>query len=311
MKLNTWEKMRGYSLLELMIAMAIGMFLVGVIASVLTGGQTSMSVIEGSSRVQENARFGLNTVSRFIRNAGDLNNIVVANTPLSNSTNPITRTVRTYSGNTYLTSTFTSATGLSWVFQNFGDLPNDANDLEAAGEFIGGINNTANGTALANTDQIVLRLQAFQDNLSFGCAGTVLNGDTRFVVHIYVNTNRQLVCEQREDVAGSVLSSAILAEGIDDLQIEYALVNVTNTQTQYLNAAEVVTAAAASSAVNRYGWVSVKSVRLSLSINSIANALPTNVSRTIQLADGPSNTYNDRLFRATFSDVVMLRNKGT
>jgi Tfp pilus assembly protein PilW len=45
---KTMQKQSGYSLLELMIASVLGIFLIGVIVSVLSGGQASVALIDGT-----------------------------------------------------------------------------------------------------------------------------------------------------------------------------------------------------------------------------------------------------------------------
>lgn len=90
---------RGVTLIELMIAMVIGFFLVGVVMSLYFNMRTSFRYQETFSRLQENGRFSLDMLARDIRMAGyngcgdltDLANVVNggATNPFLNFTTPV------------------------------------------------------------------------------------------------------------------------------------------------------------------------------------------------------------------------------
>lgn len=60
----------GLSLVELLVAMAISLVLIGGIYQVFFGSTTTYSVNENISRLQENARFALSFLERDVRQAG-------------------------------------------------------------------------------------------------------------------------------------------------------------------------------------------------------------------------------------------------
>lgn len=60
---------RGFTLIELMVAMTIGLFIVGGMVIAYTSGKQTYRVEEGISRLQENGRFALETIARDIRMA--------------------------------------------------------------------------------------------------------------------------------------------------------------------------------------------------------------------------------------------------
>lgn len=64
------KKSGGFTLIELMIAMLIGVFLLGGIIQIFQGTQQSSRVNENASRMQENGRFAMDILSREIRMAG-------------------------------------------------------------------------------------------------------------------------------------------------------------------------------------------------------------------------------------------------
>ena len=74
---------RGYSLVELMIAMAIGLVIVAAVLYVFASNRQSYRTTEGMSRIQENARISFELLARDIREAASVpcgNSIPVADT---------------------------------------------------------------------------------------------------------------------------------------------------------------------------------------------------------------------------------------
>lgn len=61
----------GVSLVELMIAITLGLVAVGAAMSIFLANRKSFALVEGLARVQENARFAVDMLSRDIREAGN------------------------------------------------------------------------------------------------------------------------------------------------------------------------------------------------------------------------------------------------
>lgn len=61
---------RGMTLIELMIAVVIGLFLVAVMGSIFVGSRTTFSAQESISRLQENGRFAVDTIAHDLRLSG-------------------------------------------------------------------------------------------------------------------------------------------------------------------------------------------------------------------------------------------------
>lgn len=68
---STWDQ-SGFGLVELMIAMTIGLILLGGIGYLYLGSRAAFRTTDNLSRMQENARFALDMMSRDIRMAGYL-----------------------------------------------------------------------------------------------------------------------------------------------------------------------------------------------------------------------------------------------
>ncbi|MBX2849678.1 MAG: PilW family protein, partial [Acidiferrobacterales bacterium] len=67
---NTHNVEQGYTLLEVLIAMALGLFLVGILITVYIGAQGTFRTTNEVSRSQESTRFAVNFLTRDIRMAG-------------------------------------------------------------------------------------------------------------------------------------------------------------------------------------------------------------------------------------------------
>ena len=64
------QKQLGFTLVEAMVSMAIGMFLILGAFTVYTQGAYSFKTIEGTSRIQENLRFAFDMLEPDVRLAG-------------------------------------------------------------------------------------------------------------------------------------------------------------------------------------------------------------------------------------------------
>lgn len=82
---------QGIGLVELMVAMVLGLFLIGGVIQIFIGTKSSYRVMEGMSRLQENARYAMSTISREINAAGYMGCLDI--TPQSNKPDKITNTL--------------------------------------------------------------------------------------------------------------------------------------------------------------------------------------------------------------------------
>ncbi|WP_051311074.1 PilW family protein [Zooshikella ganghwensis] len=64
------KKQQGFTIIELMIAMLLGLFLMGGIISIFNSNQQTFRMLNGLSTMQDNARFAFDTISQDIRMAG-------------------------------------------------------------------------------------------------------------------------------------------------------------------------------------------------------------------------------------------------
>jgi type IV pilus assembly protein PilW len=70
MKRTVFRGSRGFSLIELLLALALGLIVVTGIVQLFVGNSRSYSVMTGQARLQENGRFALDLIARAARSAG-------------------------------------------------------------------------------------------------------------------------------------------------------------------------------------------------------------------------------------------------
>ena len=75
---------RGFSLVELMVAMLIGLIILAAVVQIFVGSNATYRLDEGLARVQEGARFSMDFLAKDIRMAGYMG----CNSKLKYSTTP-------------------------------------------------------------------------------------------------------------------------------------------------------------------------------------------------------------------------------
>ena len=79
----------GFSLVELMVAMTIGLVITMVIAEMFVGNKRTYTVQDENARMQENARFALSLLTRQIRMAGFKRSECASGTCFFDAANPV------------------------------------------------------------------------------------------------------------------------------------------------------------------------------------------------------------------------------
>ena len=69
-RMTFYKRQQGLSLVELMVALVISVFLLGGVVQVYTANKSTYRFSEAMSRIQENARYALDTMARDLRMAG-------------------------------------------------------------------------------------------------------------------------------------------------------------------------------------------------------------------------------------------------
>lgn len=148
----------GFSLIELMVAMVLGLIMLGAIGAIYMSSKRTYSTTETLSRSQESARFASQFAARELRMAG-YNNIFESGL--------VTR---------------------SLVFPAVGT-------TFAAGQVIAGVNNSAGtGTVKAGTDTVSYRYGGNTAGAVRDCTGTAVAAGLPTTVVLFISDTNQLTC---------------------------------------------------------------------------------------------------------------------
>ncbi len=324
---------RGLTLLELMVGMSIGLFLVLGVGQIFVNNSTTFRMQEGMARVQEGGRYGMQRIASSIRGAGFFGcaglgivtpNVIAKSPPsdLSSITGntPIGGLNDVTSGNAYGAAAGT-----------------DVVTLRGAGD--AGVGLTGNTTAVNANIQVVNGYKQFAANdllLITDCAtadlfratsASMSAGKTTIVHASNTNTSNKLSKPYGKDAivlklftfsyfvkdtgrdnyrGDDILSLYVrdidntdyeLVEGVSDLQVLYGVdTDANRTADRYMDATAVG---------NASNWGGVVSARISLLIDSVDDALATTATSTFL----GNSTSSSRRLKKEFTGLFVLRNR--
>lgn len=315
---------RGFSLIELMIAMLLGLILLGAVVTLFSQTRSSFNQNEQMARLQEDGRFALETISRDLSMAGFLADLLApsaieleASAGLSTDCGPVS------SVNWLLSQRDTATgnhTGLVHTDNASGSSAAAAHACIAASEVRAGsdvvsIKRLRGGPTAAGS--LTAGLHYLRTN---GTVGLIFRApmpaspsvlvpapfeDWQYTPAIYFVRNYSLaagdgiptLCRKIIDPSTGNLDSDCLAEGVEDLQIQYGLdLNGNGSVDRYSN----------SPAANQFA--SIISVRVSLLMRSLNQVPGYSNDKTYQLANGATYTPSDNYYRRAFTTTVAVRN---
>ena len=332
------RRSKGFSLIELLISMTIGLVIVGAALSAYLGASTAGKVSEAQSRMNEDAQAALNILTQQLRMVG--NNPNQANRDPAFRRNPVFDP--TYVGGTstaygttsftvlpagYTTSTF-SIVGCDGKFSNLTTttiagltcasgtttLPDSIAVSYEADRY-----NTVPTAAGLPTDCIGQTLNTVTATFSspVGTLGTFTVADSRFYIGTStatVSPTPTLYCKGN---GGTSLPTTAqpLVENIEDMQFTYGTVSATNTSTTatvagYLPAEQVVNETSLALLPLADRWGKVLSVRVCILVRSETFAAPDAASAKYDDCQGNRNVpAPDLRLRRAYSTTVVLRNR--
>ncbi len=201
---------RGFSLVEVMVALIVGMILTAGLIQAFQSHRLSHQSNEGFSILQENSRFALDMIGRYMRLTG----------------------YRDASFNT-VDDDFPLSIG--------GTLMAPAPTVPAviAGQVIQGVNG-GSGTPDSVTFRYLGSILGTSDN----CLGSVLIAGKVTNIRFYISSGRLMCRSEVLDAATASVVTAVaeqaLAEGVDDMQILYGVDDdADNAANRYANAAAI------------------------------------------------------------------------
>ncbi len=203
-------KQYGFSLVEVMVALIVGMILTAGLIQAFQSHRLSHQANEGFSILQENSRFALDMVGRYMRLAGYRDA----------SSNSIEDDFSLIIGGTLMA-------------------PAPAVPGVLAGQVIQGVNGSSGAP-----DSVTFRYLGSILGASDNCLGTALTVGEVTNINFYISGSN-LVCrsEVRDAATGAELTAVaeqVLAEGVDDMQVLYGLDDDANgAANRYANAAAI------------------------------------------------------------------------
>ena len=311
---------RGFSLIELMISIAIGLMIIAGLVGVVTSNTRNSQTNERTAELQENGRYAMTHLQTQLRHA-DFRGYtwVVPNTSTVSVTNEC------------LAGEAGAGTFVNKISQGVWGA-NDSNPFAAnclASGYVRGdvlvVRRVATAALTAGTlvaNNLYFRSTFTKGEMFQASAGQLATADAPqnvdgtpfgdpladFLVQQYVYYIGQGDCDGGGDVnqnalcrlalQGNAFVKELVVNGIEQLQVQYGRTPFGTSTTQFYDADQITTDA---------DWEDVSSVRISLlSVNSRAESGYSN-DTNYSLGDW-NNTFNDSFRRQVFSTTVQVRN---
>lgn len=313
---------RGLTLIELLVALALGSMIVLAAVAALTVSRQGFSTVDASSQLRDNGRFATSIMRRLITQAGYLDFKYAS---------------------THASSAFKmgdpTATGVEPSIKGF-------NNAAFSQALAIGTTNSPSATGINNSDMLVLRFQPGSVTMADGtekadysmidCLGNrldsvALSSKDRIISVFHIDTSvgePTLMCTSRNETTG-IWQTQPLVQGIESLQILYGVDGVTpgsapaassttdSVPEQYLRADEMVTSNAEDTNEN---WARVRSVRVGMvmrgpvgssSEKTVPAQYPLGKSGVMNSSSDPGSEFaskDDARLRQTLNFTVHLRN---
>lgn len=306
----------GVTLIELMVALVIGLILVAGAVTVYTQSRSTYRITETAARLQEVARYAMDTIEPDVRLAGFWG--------LTNSATLIENAATPTDAPQPVATGLTNNCGTNWIVDVGRFL--DARDAPATGG--AGYNLACPATSARNTSDVLIVRRAssdlraprntraqvqtnrmrgviFNDGVVPAGFGASPASETRdLIIHAYYVSNQgvapnglqQFQLRRQTLVAGGIQDTEIIP-GVEDLQVQFGLdVNGDGNADRYVNAGAVPTNARIASARI---WL-----RVVAEDQEVGYVNPT----TYQYANITAFTPADNRRRVVFSKTIQVRN---
>lgn len=324
--------LRGFSLIELMVSLTIGLLLTIAIFSTYLGASAASKMAQAQGRMNEDAQAALLILSQQLKMAGNnpdqADRIDNADPSLSSRRNPV------YGATSYPTGSYTT----SDFFMRGCDGPFSNTTSAASLDKL-----DCSGSASLLPDAIAINYEADRFNtiptsqatgkLPTDCLGKKLDTITAMLPTVvgtgtatatvtyavagnafYIGSSTpsgspSLYCKGN----GAASPAQALVENIEDLQFTYGAISTTPgastaTVAGYLRAHEL--AALTSVANSAMPWSKVQAVRICVLVRSEGPVLaPNSTARYLGCAGTLESAPTDRRLRQAFSSTVVLRNR--
>lgn len=305
---------RGFSLIEMMISVTIGLMIVAALVGVLAGNSRSTKSNDRASELQSNGRYALDHLKRELRHAGYRGYTWAE---------PNAPTQAIAVGNECLGAGAAADTFVQNIRQGIWGA-NDGNPYSAsclpAAQYLRGdvlvIRRADSATAAAlSANTLYLRSTYSAGEVFQGAVAPTITGvplaDFALKEYVYYvgsdDSNAALPALRRVSLQDNAMVDEMVVSGIEHIQVQYGRLD-TASNTQYANANSISgTSTDSPATLSSYAWDEVNSARIWL------------LARTAQPEPGYANTstytmgdvaypVNDSFRRQLFTAVVQLRN---
>jgi len=273
------NRQNGLSLIELMIAMLIGIFLLAGISKSYIDSKNASTQTNQISVLEDNGRYALETITNILEKTGY--------TPINAEPIPS-----------------------QFITDNAEVIKTNCTDgsENVVDESI--IDPTENGSGSSSSDTLATVFHGDSGHFT-DCTGNTLPLDCRLLSLPGVNTSSEAARIYNSfsvDNDNSTLNcsgsrsgaSEVIAEGVENIQFLYGLDTIDDGQVtvdRYVNASDVAGL-----------WNNVVSVQVAILVRSLKEVRPKPVSKTFTLLDTVVTSPSDRYQRQVFSTTVKLRN---
>lgn len=308
---------KGFSLVELMVALVLGLLLSAGIINIYIDGRRNFNFEEESARLQENGRFAINLLKSNLTQAGFFggmtNNLAAAQgvtkdcvaginwaldgtepIDLINDYSSSTATVRGKTLNCLTAGTLQADSDIVTVKRTAGDMTVKAGSLHAG------------ATGDATQWYLHVKKSASSWHYGAGFSGSAQSNYWEYYAKVFYVRDYSLTAGDNiptlcaEELEGDEMTTSALVEGIENMQIEFGIDTdndgVANRFESAPDAAEIQNAIMA---------------RIYLLVRSV-NEAPAGYTddKSYNLGSKAIAAKNDRYLRKVFSTSVQLRNAG-
>jgi len=256
------KQAQGFGLVELMVAIAIGLFIIAGLYSMLSSSQQTYALSQANGQLTESGR----RVNRLLQNTLAQAGFINYQRLRLNHSLPVATV---------------ASPSVSWTL---GQSVSGSNDLASS------------GTALAGTDVLLMRFygSSIKDNDSnaasstadkpdgflFDCSGNAMNNQKLVTLSLYVSPTKQLICADDQG------NTQVLANDIESLQFRFL---------------PDTTGASFVTADNITNWSGVMAVEYAFLASAASGQGIQSASQSYQLLDKSVTAGGDRLLRQVFS----------
>jgi type IV pilus assembly protein PilW len=325
---------QGATLIELMVALTIGLMITGAVLAAYQGASSADKTAEAQSRMNEDAQAALAILAQQLRMAGNNpdqpNRVDSATAKLSSRRNPVYMPTPTYAGYATVPASFAVSAfairGCDGVFGNV-QTASDIDHLSCAP----GASTAPNAIAVSyEADRFnAVPTSVASGSLPTDCLGKPLATITATVPTLagaavvptqvqYAVADNRFYIDSWSSVPslnckgnGIDSSAQALVENIEDLQFSYGVTAKTSVVAGYLTASEIGSNTALALLANdAERWQKVVTVRICIVARSQYPVVASALSARYRKCDGSLETAPpDLRLRHAYSTTVVLRNR--